>query len=111
MDIKITKKEILQEMNNDMTTYKKYLVYFKLLDDTKKFSRKGHFIQVVYHDDLFEFADADRLTEKQQKEITNEILIDTIYSYCQNFEDTNDLYNFCNNTIKEYNNSIKKIAY
>lgn len=111
MEIKITKKEILQQMDNEMTTYKEFLVHFRLLNETKKCYKKGKFVQVIYHNDPFEYADKDYLTEQQQNKITNEILIDIISSYCENFEDTKELAKFCNDTIKEYNKSIRGFAY
>lgn len=111
MEIKITKKEILQEMDNEMCTFKEYLVHFKLLDDTRKFYKKGKFVQAIEHNEIFEYADKDYLTEQQQNKITNEILIDIISSYCENFEDTKELAKFCNDTIKEYNQSIRGFAY
>lgn len=111
MEIKITKKEILQEMNNEMCAFKKYLVHFKLLDATRKFYKTGKFVQVIEHNEIFEYADKDFLTEQQQNKTTNEILIDIISNYCENFEDTKELQKFCNDTIKEYNKSVRGFAY
>lgn len=111
MEIKITKKEILQEMDNEMCTFKKYLIHFKLLDATRKFYKKGKFIHTIEHDEIFEYANRDYLTELQQSKIANEILIDIISGYCENFEDTKELQKFCNDTIKEYNKSVRGFAY
>lgn len=111
MEIKITKKEILRDVDNNMCTFKEYLVHFKLFNDTKKLCKRGKFVQSIEHNELFEYAETDYLTPAQQKNITNEILVDIINSYCQQFEDTKELAKFCNDTIKDYNNSIRRFAF
>lgn len=101
--IEITKKQILRDVSNDMSTFKTYLVYFKFYNETKTRFRKGHFVQTIEHNELFEYADKDFLTKKEQNEITHEIIFSTIEAYATNYNNPKQLFDFCNETIKDYN--------
>lgn len=120
MEIKITKKEILENVSNEMNTYKKYLVYVNAYNTNRTYRFKTKFIYTIEHNELFEYADKDFLTLKEQKEITNEILYSILDTFntekdTSNFEDfkiaVKNLREFCNETIREYNKSITRYAY
>ena len=54
MEIKITKKIELERVDNEMTSYYKFHVFFKILNDDKTYSRHGHFVATVFDEDIFE---------------------------------------------------------
>lgn len=112
MNYKITKKELLKDVNNEMTTYKQYLVHFKVYNEEKTKYRKFKYVQLIYHDDLFEYAEKDYLSLKEQAQITNEIINinveSLLYEFLQNYEDLDGikgLIKFCNTSIRNYNKS------
>ena len=54
-DIKITKKQVLRDVKNDMCTYKTYLVHFNIFNNLKTRYRKGKFVYTIEHNELFEY--------------------------------------------------------
>lgn len=120
MEIKITKKQLLQEMNNEMTSYKKYLVYAKIYNSNKTWSKNLKFVQTIFKEDIFDYAEKEYLTPKEQNEITNVFLYENLNYYntdkdTSNLEDfklaLKDITNFCNQTIIDYNTSLKGYAF
>lgn len=113
MNYKITKKELIYKVNNEMTTYKQYLVHFKVYNEDKTRYRKFKYVQLIYNDDLFEYAEKDYLTLKEQVQITNELIscdldgiIDLYLKSYDDFDGIRKLCEFCNETIHEFNSSI-----
>lgn len=108
--IKITKKILLKEINNEMCHNYYYLVYGKIYNDTN--TRYKKFKLVVFFDafDIQEYYEQNYFT---QNDIIN-YLNDYIGSYIDNISDYNNLttfYQICNDTIKEYNKTFSNNYY
>lgn len=100
--IELTKKLLITRVNNSMTSYRKYLVYFNAYVSEYKYMKLKKII-TIFDDDIFEYYEKDHLT---QKEITTAI-IELIYwdiDYINmNVFETREI---CNKSIIEYNNSF-----
>lgn len=111
MEIKITKKIELERVNNDMTSYYKFHVFFKILNENKTYSRHGHFVATVFDDDIFELLEKDHITLAEQKQAITEILQNIIEAYIFDFNKPEALIEMCNETIKEWNKSRRGFCY
>lgn len=111
MEIKITKKIELERVNNNMTSYYKFHVFFKILNNEKTYSRHGHFVATVFDEDIFDLLEKDHITLTEQKQAINEILINTIETYIFDFKKPEALFEMCNETIKGWNKSRRGFCY
>ena len=101
-EVKITKTSKLLEVNNDMVHNFYYLVYGRIINESKTKYKKFKF--VLFYDvfDLQEYWEDVVITKDMEKEYRDALIfntVDTIKSY----DDTKDFYELCNNTIKDYN--------
>ena len=101
-EVKITKTNKLLEVNNDMVHNFYYLVYGRIINESKTKYKKFRF--VLFYDvfDLQEYWEDVVITKDMEKEYRDALIfnmVDTIKSY----DDTKDFYDLCNNTIKNYN--------
>lgn len=106
MEIKITKKQCIYKEYNDMVANEYWLVAGKIYNDDKTFSKR--FRLVIWYDlqDVQEYFDKDYATEKDKKLYLDEL----IYSYTDtinDYKDTKEFYDLCNNTINNYNKLIQ----
>lgn len=100
--IELTKKLLIARVNNSMTSYRKYLVYFKAYVSNDKYMKLKKII-TIFDDDIFEYYEKDHLTQKEIKTAINELIYwDIDYINMDAFE-TREI---CNNSIIEYNNSF-----
>lgn len=105
VDFKITKKQKLKEVNNDMAHNYYYLIYGRIYNEEK--TRCKRFKYVVWFDifDLQEYFEKDFINEKDIKEYLNSIE----NGYLLAIKDYNDIrglrefYDYCNETIINYN--------
>lgn len=109
VDFEITRKQKILEVNNDMCHNYYYLIYGRIYNKDKTRIRK--FKYVLWFDifDLQEYFEKDIITKDDIKEY-----LDTLENvYLLNIEHYNDekglkdFYEYCNETIKNYNNIIK----
>ena len=117
MEIKITKREKLYEMNNEMCHNFYYLVHGRFISDDKTAYRKFKF--VIWFDifDVDEFFCDDENDELNDilitKDMINEYLNECIWamvSIVSDYNNENQLRNFyemCNNSIQRYNEIAK----
>ena len=105
-DITITKRTLLDEQNNNMTAYKKYLVYFKATggDIPQGYKRKGKFIITIFKDDPFEYYEKDTLTQAEIKEYENMVMYEFI-GYDRKWQ---SIIQDCNESINEWNRRVLK---
>ena len=101
-EVKITKTSKLLEVNNDMVHNFYYLVYGRIINESKTKYKKFKF--VLFYDvfDLQEYWEDLVITKDMEKEYRDALIfnmVDTIKSY----DDTIDFYELCDNTIKDYN--------
>lgn len=120
MEIKITKRHKLLEINNDMCHNYYYLVHGKFYNDDHTAYRKFKFVlwfDVFDVDEYFNYIDDDDgcryidrpITENMIKEYLNEIMWSTV-SMVDDYNNENqlrDFYNWCNDSIIRYNEIAK----
>lgn len=109
VNYEITKKTKILEVNNELTHNYYYLVYGKIYNEKKTQYRR--FKYVLWFDifDLQEYFDKNFITKDDIKIFLNDIENPFIINL-KSFDDKEglkELYNFCNETIKNFNNIYK----
>lgn len=97
--IELTKKLLITRVNNSMTSYRKYLVYFNAYVSEYKYMKLKKII-TIFDDDIFEYYEKDHLTQKEIKTCINDLI------YCDIDYINNDVFEIkeiCNKSIIEYN--------
>ena len=107
VDFEITKTKKLLETNNEMAHNYYYLIYGRIYNEEKTRMRK--FKYVVWFDifDLQEYFEKDIITEDDIKQYVNDLIDTTNITNIKDYNDKEGLknfYDFCNDTIRRYNN-------
>lgn len=107
VDFEITKTKKLLETNNEMAHNYYYLIYGRIYNEEKTRMRK--FKYVVWFDifDLQEYFEKEYITEDDIKQYVNELIDTTNITNIKDYNDKEGLknfYDFCNDTIRRYNN-------
>lgn len=100
--IELTKKLLISSVNNSMTSYRKYLVYFNAYVSDYKYMKLKKII-TIFDDDIYEYYEKDHLTQKEIMTAINDLI------YCNIDYINNDVFEtreICNKSIIEYNNSF-----
>ncbi len=100
--IELTKKILISRVNNSMTSYRKYLVYFNAYVSEYKYMKLKKII-TIFDDDIFEYYDKEHLTQKEITTGINDLI------YCNIDYINNDVFEtmeICNKSIIEYNYSF-----
>lgn len=100
--IELTKKLLISRVNNSMTSYRKYLVYFNAYVSNDKYMKLKKII-TIFDDDIFEYYEKDHLTQKEITTAINDLI------YCNIDYISNDVFEtreICNKSIIEYNNAF-----
>jgi hypothetical protein len=104
---KITKMQKIKEVNNEMCHNYYFLTYFRLYSEDGKRYKHGKFITWFDIFDLQEYyleEDETRgITEDEIKQYASELSVNTLESYYKSYENTTELQDYCNETIKDYN--------
>lgn len=100
--IELTKKILISRVNNSMTSYRKYIVYFNAYVSNDKYMKLKKII-TIFDDDIFEYYEKDHLTQKEITTAINDLIYCNI-NYINN--DVFDTREICNKSIIEYNNSF-----
>lgn len=100
--IELTKKLLIARVNNSMTSYRKYLVYFNAYVSQYKYMKLKKII-TIFDDDIYEYYEKDHLTQKEIKTAINDLIYGDI-NYINN--DVFETREMCNKSIIEYNNSF-----
>lgn len=108
-DIKITKRTLLWEPNNDMCHNYYYLVQgriYKKVENEYKRYRKFKF--VVWFDifELQEFADKEWVSKDDQLEFVTELAFSRT-ERIKSYNDVDEFYNDCNESIRDFNQTTK----
>lgn len=109
VNFKITKKQKILEVNNDMAHNYYFLVHGHIYNEDKTRYRKFKF--VIWFDifDLQEYFDKEYITNDDVKEYVDFCIEGIENSYITEIKDYNDteglknFYDYCNDTIKRYN--------
>ena len=107
VDFKITKKQKILEVNNDKAHNFYYLVYGHIYNEEKTRYRKFKFVEWFDIFDLQEYFEKEYITEDDIKQYVNELIDTTNITNIKDYNDKEGLknfYDFCNDTIRRYNN-------
>ena len=120
MEIKITKRQKLLEINNDMYHNYYYLVHGRFYNDDHTAYRKFKFVlwfDIFDVDEYFNYIDNDDgcqwidrpITKDMIMEYLDEIMWSTVsmVSDYNNENQLKDFYNWCNDSIIDYNRIAK----
>ena len=102
MEIKINKTEKLLEVNNDMVHNFYFLIKGRMYNDSKTESKKFKF--VIWFDifDVLEYFESESISESDLYNYLNDLIacnLDQIKSY----NDCQDFYNTCHQSINNFN--------
>lgn len=100
--IELTKKILIARVNNSMTSYSTYLVYFKAYVSNDKYMKLKKII-TIFDDDIFEYYEKDHLTQKEITIAINELIYWDINYISFDVYKTREI---CNKSIIEYNYSL-----
>lgn len=112
VNFEITKKQKLLEINNDMCHNYYYLIYGRIYNENKTRYRKFKFVEWFDIFDMQEYYEKDFITNTEIKAYVNNLIDSIGCSYIDDIKNYNDekglkeFYNYCNDTIKNYNNII-----
>ena len=110
LDFEITKVNKIYEVNNCVCHNYYYIYYGRIYNENRTRYRKFKFIEWFDIFDVEEYFEKDYITNKDIKEYAN-VLTDN--SYLTSIHDYNDkenlkkFYDYCNDTIRNYNSIIK----
>lgn len=109
VDFEITKTQKIYEQNNDMCHNYYFIIYGKIYNEDKTRMRKFKYVEWFDIFDVMEFFEKDFVTKEDIREYVNNLE----NGYLYNIKDYNDekglkeFYDYCNETIKNYNNIIR----
>lgn len=102
-NVEMTKKTVLERVNNDMTSYIIYKVNFRAYVDENRYKNLVTVIH-IFDDDIFEYADKEKLTKKEYQATINELIYSCLDYTGQNLSDVIDR---CNNNINSFNKDCR----
>lgn len=102
MEIKITKRTLLEEQNNEMTHNWTYLVQGRIINDTKTRYRK---FKLIINFDVFEYQEYREDSDLTIRDYLDE-LIGSYCDYINSYDDCDEFYRICNNSIIDYNRRV-----
>ena len=102
MEIKINKTEKLLEVNNDMVHNFYFLIKGRMYNDSKTESKKFKF--VVWFDvfEVLEYFESDSYSESDIYDFLNDLTANEL-SLIKSFDDCQDFYNRCHQSIDKFN--------
>lgn len=106
MNIKITKRTLLKEINNDMVHSFYYLINGRIQNEDKTKYRRFKFI--VWFDvmDIQEYFEKDSYTQTDIREYLD-IVIECHTATIKSYDDCKEFYNLCNETIENWNEKAR----
>lgn len=112
VNFEITKKQKLLEVNNDMCHNYYYLIYGRIYNENKTRYRKFKFVEWFDIFDMQEYYEKDFIYKEDIKNYVDDLIFGASCAYTNNIKSFDDekglkeFYNYCNETIKNYNNII-----
>ena len=114
---KITKIKKLYEANNDITHNYYYVVYGRLYNNEHTMYRKFKFVLWFDIFDVQEYFEKDVITKEDIRLFIEDYAFNTCLSYLNYDENVyydkdkvKEFYEFCNETIKNYNRIDKRLG-
>lgn len=114
VNFEITKKQKIKEVSNDMCHNYYYLIYGRIYNDDKTKYRKFKFVEWFDIFDLQEYYEKDFITDTEIKTYIDNLTDNMGCSYLSDIKNYNDekglkeFYNYCNETIENYNRIARK---
>lgn len=108
VDFEITKTKKLLEINNDMVHNFYFIIHGRIYNEGKTRMRKFKYVEWFDVFDVMEFFETDYYNDKLVKEYLGNLE----NSYIYGIKDYNDekglkeFYDYCNETIKKYNDIV-----
>lgn len=106
VDFEITKTKKLLETNNEMAHNYYYLIYGRIYNEEKTRMRKFKYVEWFDIFDLQEYFEKDIITKEDIKNYLNDLEIGYLTNLkgYDDIEGLKEFYDFCNETIENYNN-------
>lgn len=105
--VELTKSKKLLEVNNCMCHNYYYLFYGRIYNKNKTRFRRFKFVTITDAEDVFEYYEKDFLTNKEIKNYIDEYAWTTCdsqaYYLIKSYDDCQEFYDWCNETIDKYN--------
>ena len=109
MEIRITKREKLDEWNNSMCSGVEYCVHGRIINDDKTRYRPFKFIANIDGQDLWkDECDDENEDCYTYREYLDECVIPSFTDNIQSYDDCKYFYSLCNETINKYNETIRR---
>lgn len=109
MEIKITKRTLAHEVNNDMVHNYYYYVQGRIYNDDNTRYKKFGFIVWFDVEDLAEFyEDKDIFTKKDILNYVDEMSFCCFTDYIKAYDDCKYFYEICRQSIENYNKILPK---
>lgn len=109
MEIRITKREKLDEWSNSMCSGTEWLVHGRIINDDNTMYRPFKFIATIDGQDLWKDEYDDENEDcYTYREYLDEIMIPYYLDYIRSYDDCKDFYNLCNETINDYNEAVRR---
>ena len=108
IDFKYTKVNKILEVNNDMVHNFYYVYYGRIYNENKTKYRRFKYVESFDVFDVMEFFEKDFYTKEDVKEFARNLenwQLLSIKSY-DDVDGLKEFYNFCNDSIKNYNKII-----
>ena len=102
-DFKITKIQKLKEVNCDMCHNFYFLVHFRMYNSDNTRQKKGKFVVCFDAFDVQEYFEQDYYTIDNVKTLACEFAYANLEAYYKSYDNTEELYEFCKQTIQDYN--------
>ena len=103
MQIKITKKQKLNEVCNDKCHNYYYLVHGRIINDDNTKYKKFRFVVWLDAFDICDLLEKDEYTKKDVLECVD-AMTEVMVANIKSFDDCSYFYEQCNETINRYNN-------
>ena len=105
--IEITKSKKLLEVNNSMCHNFYFLYYGRIYNKDKTRMRKFKFVEWADINDICDYLDKEYVTDKDIRYVMSEYAWNTCDDKAarliNSFDDCQEFYDWCNETIKKYN--------
>ena len=105
--VEITKSQKLLEVNNSMCHNFYFLYYGRIYNKDKTRMRKFKFVEWADINDICDYLDKEYVTDKDIRCVMSEYAWNTCDDKAarliNSFDDCQEFYDWCNETIKKYN--------
>lgn len=105
MEIKITKRRLLKEVDNDMCHNWYWLIYGQIINDEGTRYRSFKFVEWFDAFDVQEYSEDGTHSKENVREYLD-TCIDCRLDLVRDYNNCEEFYKMCNQTIEKWNNSL-----